>query len=391
VSGTGAVASVAAPGLRAAARRVIPVVVFGIVPLAAVCLLLSDSLEMTSRLAFWDFHALWNAGHDVLHGQDPYPPASRQVLRSEQAFVYPAPAAVAAAPFALVPFKASGVLFQLLSIAALLLALRIAGIRDWRCYGLAFLYRPVLHALALGAVSPLLALGLAITWRWRDRRWVAGGAVAALILLKVFLWPVAVWLAFTRRWIAFAITVGLTVLVALASWAVIGFAGLRAYPHILAQLSRLLEGKSYSLVALGLALGASVAAARAVAVLVGVACLAVIAWPGRAGTNDAWTFTFALAAALAFSPIVWLHYFALLLVPLAIVRPRLGPLWLLPLAFWAIGGQSTDPAIWERGWSTSPNLASAPVGRTALIAYAVVVAAGVLIALAYRARPTAPA
>ena len=39
----------------------------------------------------------------------------------------------------------------------------------------------------------------------------------------------------------------------------------------------------------------------------------------------------ALAAALAFSPIVWLHYFALLLVAIAVVRPRLAPVWFIGL------------------------------------------------------------
>jgi hypothetical protein len=390
VSGTSAVGSVGVPGLRTAARRLVPIVVFGIVPLAAVCLLLASSLETSSRLAFWDFHALWNAGHDVLHGRDPYPPASRDVLAGEQAFVYPAPAAVAAVPFALLPFRASGVAFEVLSVAALLLALRIAGVRDWRCFGLAFLYRPVLHALSLGAVSPFLALGLAIAWRWRDRRWVAAGAVAALILLKVFLWPLVLWLAFTRRLMTAALAVAFTAGVSLAGWSVVGFAGLRAYPHVLGLLSKILEGKSYSLVALGLSLGAGATAARALAALVGLACLALVAWHGRKTGADAWTFTAAIAAALALSPIVWLHYFVLLLVPLAIVSPRLGPLWALPLAFWAIGGQSTDPAIW-RGWSISPNLSPTPVGSLGLIVYGVGAAAVTLGAVGYTARRAARA
>jgi hypothetical protein len=37
---------------------------------------------------------------------------------------------------------------------------------------------------------------------------------------------------------------------------------------------------------------------------------------------------------LAFSPIVWLHYLVLLLVPLAIARPRFSAVWLLPLLLW---------------------------------------------------------
>ena len=42
----------------------------------------------------------------------------------------------------------------------------------------------------------------------------------------------------------------------------------------------------------------------------------------------------ALAAALALSPIVWLHYFVLLLVPIAIARRTFGAIWLIPALFW---------------------------------------------------------
>ena len=47
-------------------------------------------------------------------------------------------------------------------------------------------------------------------------------------------------------------------------------------------------------------------------------------------------FAFAIAASLAFSPIVWRHYFALLLVPVAIARPRLGVIWFVPILMWPV-------------------------------------------------------
>jgi hypothetical protein len=46
---------------------------------------------------------------------------------------------------------------------------------------------------------------------------------------------------------------------------------------------------------------------------------------------------------LLLSPIVWLHYFVLLLVPLALARPRLTAAWvILPLPLWfsSANGQS---------------------------------------------------
>jgi hypothetical protein len=50
------------------------------------------------------------------------------------------------------------------------------------------------------------------------------------------------------------------------------------------------------------------------------------------------SFTLAIAAALTISPIVWLDYFALAAVPLAIARPRLSWVWFLPLATWGLRG-----------------------------------------------------
>ena len=52
------------------------------------------------------------------------------------------------------------------------------------------------------------------------------------------------------------------------------------------------------------------------------------------GGDEVRSFTCAVAATLALSPIVWLHYLVVLLVPLAIARPRFSLLWLLPALLW---------------------------------------------------------
>jgi len=54
------------------------------------------------------------------------------------------------------------------------------------------------------------------------------------------------------------------------------------------------------------------------------------------------SFTLAIAAALTISPIVWLDYFALAALPLAIARPRLSWIWFLPLATWGLRGAGLD-------------------------------------------------
>jgi hypothetical protein len=77
--------------------------------------------------------------------------------------------------------------------------------------------------------------------------------------------------------------------------------------------------------------------ARAVVVAIGVLLLAFAA---RCARNPDWTpreqdrrsLTIILAASLVLSPVVWNDYFVLLLVPVALARPRLSALWLVVLA-----------------------------------------------------------
>jgi hypothetical protein len=53
--------------------------------------------------------------------------------------------------------------------------------------------------------------------------------------------------------------------------------------------------------------------------------------------------TLCLAVALAASPIVWVHYFLLLLVPLVLTQPSLSLLWFVPFAYYPLG-ESAWPA-----------------------------------------------
>ena len=55
-----------------------------------------------------------------------------------------------------------------------------------------------------------------------------------------------------------------------------------------------------------------------------------------AAARDLRSLTLTLAAALALTPVVWNHYFVLLLIPVAISRPHLSGLWLAPIALNAL-------------------------------------------------------
>jgi alpha-1,2-mannosyltransferase len=299
------------------------------------------SLGYGYRFGF-DFKPLWEAARHVLSGTSPYPPPHAWALRNEQQFVYPPLAALIAAPFAFLPFQVAATLFAVLLAGLTALTLRILGVSDWRCYGLALAWLPVIEAIALGTVTIPLALGLAVAWRYRDRRWTPVLVVAALIAAKVFLWPLLFWFAATRRGLAAAQALALAVAAVLGSWALIGFAGFTTYPRLLDTLARLLQWKSYSSTALGLALGLTRGEARLVSFACGGAVLIAVILLGRTSGPDAdrHAFIAAIAAAFVFTPIVWMHYLALLLVPIAITRSRLTPLWFVPLAMWATPGQS---------------------------------------------------
>jgi len=325
----------------AALHRVSAIAVFAVLPAILAVTVLTASFVRGPFL--YDFHGgLYAAGKDVVHGKSPYRAAflkddaarkraGEKVDTVIDVPVYPAPALVAAAPFSLLPYRVAGVLFALLSIAGFVLGLRLLGVHDWRCYGVAALSWPVLHGLMLGALTPLLVLAAGIAWRYRCSWWRTGAAVSAAVVAKLFLWPLAVWLLLTRRTRAFAFAAAAGLAATIVGWAAIGFAGLADYPRMLGDLSFVSEDVGASPVAGFIALGFSPAAAKTAALLLGTGVLAY-AWrlaPRPGGERSA--FGLAVLAALLASPMVWPHYYALVFVPIALVAPRLSGLWFLPL------------------------------------------------------------
>ncbi len=289
--------------------------------------------DVVRRDAFaTDFHyAFWPAARHVLEGTSPY---ASVIDFGRLPFVYPAPAAVLLSPFGLLPRSVADILFTLLLAAAAILALRICRVRDWRCYGVALLWAPVFSAVQAANITLLLALGLAVLWKVRDRALAAAAVAALLVAVKIFLWPIIVWLAVRRGVRSAALSVLLAVAITISSWSVIGLAGFGDYPHLVRRVERLEAPKSYSLFALGLKLGLGHTAATIAALTAGAVVLAIAALVARREQDGRLSFALAIAATILCSPVVWLHYYALLLVPFALLRPRFGPLWLLPLLLW---------------------------------------------------------
>ena len=300
--------------------------------------------EVQSRDPLQDFAIFRTAALDVVHGRSPYVHPSVEAFAHFDKFVYPPIAALIFTPLAAVPDGTARVLMALAGLLAVLAALRVLQVEDWRCYGLAVMSAPAINTLALGAITSFLLLGTALAWRYRDKPVVAGVASAFTAVLKLFVWPLGVWLLATRRWRAAAICAGTGLILLLGGWAVIGFAGLRSYPTLVRLLEQVEGSTSYSLVAL---LGIEGGAATALTVLLSLTAIVAIWFAARGSEGDQRALGVAVVASLAASPLVWLHYLLLLYVPIALYRPRLSGLWFVPLALWLTPSTHSHGATWR--------------------------------------------
>jgi hypothetical protein len=274
----------------------------------------------------FDLHVMWKAGHDIVTGHSPYP------------FVYPAPAAFLMVPFGILPWKLAVIAFTLVSIGSVVLALRLLGVREWRCYAAVLACVPMTSSITIGTLGPLLLLATAAAWRYRDRRmWVAAAVVGAVVT-KIFLWPLVIWLIATRRFRTAATTVGLAIAVVFGSWALLGFDGLREYPHRISRVAGLEQEKSFSPFALARSIGMSATSARIAFAILTLVAIAVIVVVARGRDGDRRAFVAAVGAGLALSPILWIHYLVILFAPIALYRRRLSVAWVVPLALWFIPG-----------------------------------------------------
>jgi hypothetical protein len=325
--------------VKRVAFRVVEVALFAGAPalLTSVCLL---TIVERPRSDFWTF---WRAGRDVLHGRSPYPALTalpHEAYSTFAPFVYPPVTAFAMAPLSVLPFDVAKLIYFALAVASLALGLRLLGVRDWRCYGAAFLAPVVYSANGLGAIGPFLLLGIAAAWRYRDRAVVCGLLVAYVVTAKLFLWPLWFWLVRVRRFRAAAVAAGAGVVAVATSWAAIGFQGAREYPTLLARLTELEGPHSYSVYSLGRALGVGSVAAERVQYAVAFLALAAVA---VFVSGDRRVLVAVLGVALVATPILWPHYLVLLFVPIAFVSPTFSPLWLAPVALWL------DVSAWSHG------------------------------------------
>ena len=288
--------------------------------------------------------AFYPAAVAVLDGVDPYPDVDDPEVFRGAAYVYPPLTAIATIPLTAMSLDVAAYVVMALMIAMVWATLFVLRIRDWRCYGLALLWPPVIAGIQTGNITIPLALGAALAWRFRDHAWAGATSLGVSLAAKVILWPLLLWQAATGRVRAALLSLAVGVFLVAATWAAIGFDGLGRYPELIGRIQELEEPEGYSVYAVALDLGASSAVARVLGIVVAGALLAgVVVW-GRRG-EDRRAFALALAAALACSPILWLHYFALLLVVVAVAEPRLGAAWFVPICMYASTGSGNGNTL----------------------------------------------
>jgi hypothetical protein len=287
---------------------------------------------LTQPHVAWDFHhELYPQAKLMVSGVDPYPKQGHNPATGTN-YVWPPLAAYIAVPLTALSHGTADVIAALLGLMCFYAALWLVGLRDWRVFGLVTLWPSVYVELGLSHLTPVVALLAAATWRFRDSSARVGIAVGIAVAIKFFCWPLAVWLAATRRSRSAFVAVALTLL---STALVLPYTNLRSYVDALVAVGRAFDQDAYTVFGLFVQAGAPEFAGR-VATAVAAGFLLVATWQYR-------SFALAIASALAASPIVWLDYFALAAIPLAITRPRLSWVWFLPLA--TIGLEGAGLAI----------------------------------------------
>ena len=280
-----------------------------------------------------DFHQTFlPAANKLAAGHSPYP-----------AYGYPPLVAFALVPLTFVPSPA--LVFTIVLALSVPGALWLLGVRDWRCYGAAFLWAPVYHGLQTANVTILLLLAAACCWRYRDlpRSVAVSGGLG--IAAKLISWPLLVWCAATRRLSAAVGAAAVAVIVTLGLWASIGFSGLLDFPKNTNTLQKQVSPGSYTLKAVAIDAGLPAVVGTALSAILVLAVLALCIIYGRRG-DDRRSFSFAVLACIVASPIVWLHSFVFLLAPVALYRPRFSAIWLLPVVLVA-GSGTGNGAPWQ--------------------------------------------
>jgi hypothetical protein len=251
-------------------------------------------------------------------------------------FLYSPPFVLLAIPLTLLEPAAAALAFTgllVLAFVAAVAAMPVPGRIRWVVLLLGGLSWPLVYAIKLGQVGPILLLLFALGWRWLDRPWRLGIATALGIAVKVQPVLILVWAFMTGR--RRAVVAGLVAfgVLALAATIVAGPASWLDQAQLLARVSQpIATPHNFTPGRIAFEAGLGETAAWAIQLANWVAVVLVVAYAIWRTTAVASYLAVVIATQLL-SPILWDHYALILLLPVAWLLER-GQWWmaLVPLA-----------------------------------------------------------
>jgi alpha-1,2-mannosyltransferase len=280
---------------------------------------------------------------------------SAQATGSFGLFFYPPPFALLILPFALLPTELGVWAWTLALVGASVAAIWLLPVSSrvrWIVLLLAALSWPLVYAIKLGQVGPMLLILFAVGWRWMERPWPLGIAAGLGTVIKLQPALLIGWAVVTGRRRAALIALLFAGALALVATVIAGPQSWLDEASLLSRVSRPIETPhGYGLGRLAFEAGVPLNVATLIhwanlALVLAVVALAT--WRASAVAS----FLAVVIASQFVSPVLWDHYALILLLPVAWLLDRghwwailiplststivigLNPPWVYPVAFW---------------------------------------------------------
>jgi alpha-1,2-mannosyltransferase len=292
--------------------------------LTAFVVVLGAVLASAGPTLGYDFEAYRRAGERVLAGEPLYD-TSAAAAGPYGLFLYPPPFAVAMVPFALLPLDVARWTWIVMISLAFLVGTAILPLRPgvrWGIIGLGAVCLPLLYAIKLGQVSPLLYLLFAIAWRSVRSPVATGSSVAAGFLIKLQPGILFGWLFFRREGRALLVGLAIVAVAALGATLVVGVGAWRDYVDLLVRVSSPIStprNMTFGAIAYRAGLDAQAASVIQASTVALTVLVTLFAWIRRGRTVG---LLVGVVASQLVSPVLWDHYALFVLLPTALLLQR---------------------------------------------------------------------